>query len=391
MTADKFVTVAVAGNAEHGKTTFVRCLTGIDLDTYSPAKGGPLSIETSSTPFRLPSGVRIALVEMPNHSDLSKKTSDPLNRLDLAILVVAADEGVMPETKDHLEVLNRFKAQGGLVVISKADLVDHETIELAQMEVREISKGSCLEGKPVIPFSASDRRGLDQILSTMEDEVDRVDGRPYCSSGHYKALKKQVLNATTEILVHKVFKVAVGLDELLSRLEPAPDQALLQRMLRELCSEGKLLPTYGGYRIPEFSIRLPQNRAKFADQMLEYARNLGYVTFTARTFCELHWKSFNVGEIRDLLEYLRERKRLVRLKDRRYLTAEAMEEIKEKVRDLISRKGSLTIQDGWEILGYGRSRAVPVLEYLDSIGLTRRIEDARVLESETAPKFSSRR
>lgn len=391
MTSDKFVTAAVAGHADHGKTTFVRCLMGIQSDPHNEPKGGGLSLETSFGPFRLASGVRIALVDVPNRSDFSKKTSETLHSFDLAVLVVAADDGVMPGTKDDLEVLNRFKARGGLAVISKADLVDDETIELAQMEVREISKGSCLEGKPVIPFSAADRRGLDQILSAMENEANRVDGRPYSSSGHYKALKKQVIKVATEVLVHDVFKVAVSADELLSRLEPALDGVLVQRMLRELCSEGKLLPTDGGYRIPSLSVKLPSNRAKLADQMLEYARNLGFATFSARTFCEVHWKSFNVGEIRELLEYLRNRKKLVLLNDGRYLPSEAMEEIKKKVWELISRKGSLTIQDSWEILGYGRNRAVPVLEYLDSIGLTRRFEHARVLGLETPLKCSSRR
>lgn len=382
MATDKFVTVAVAGHPEHGKTTLVRCLTGIDSDPHDESDGSGVSSETSFALFRLPSGVRIALVDIPNHSDLPQRTAGSLNTIDLAILVVAADDGVMPQTKDQLDILNRFKAQGGLAVISKADLVDHETIELAQMEIQEISKGSCIEGKPIIPFSAADRQGLDQTPSAMEDEADRVDGRGYFATGHYRVLKRRVLDLATEILVHNVFQVAASTDELLSRLEPTLDEWLLGRMLGELCSAGKLVRVDGGYRIPAVSAELPSNREKVAGQMLEYARSLGYVAINAPIFCELHWKSFKVGEIRQLLEYLCARKKLVQLNDGRYLTCQAMEEIKEKVTEVIAQKGALTVHDGKEILGYGRMRVIPVLEYLDSIGLTCRIDDVRILTPE---------
>jgi small GTP-binding protein len=382
MATDKFVTAAVAGHPEHGKTTLVRSLTGIDSNPYDESEEAGVSSETSFALFRLPSGVRIALVDMPNHSDLPQRTAGSLNTIDLAILVVAADDGVMPQTKDQLEVLNRFKAREGLAVISKADLVDHETIEIARMEIQEISKGSCLEGKPIIPFSAADRRGLDQILATIEAEADRVDGRGYFATNHYRVLKKHVLDSVTEILVHNVFQVAVSFDELRCRREPTPDEWLLGRMLRELCALGKLIRVDGGYRIPTLPVRLSSNREKVAGQMLDYARSLGYVAISAPIFCEIHWKSFKVGEIRQLLEYLCAREKLVRLNDGRYLTCQAMEEIKEKVTEFIVQKGVLTVHDGKEILGYGRMRVIPVLEYLDSIGLTCRIDNVRVLRSE---------
>ena len=107
-------------------------------------------------------------MDVPGHSDFLKNTIRGLSSVDMAILVVAADDGVMPQTRDHLEVLNFLQAKGGCIVLSKADVVDHETLELAEMEIQEIVAGSFLEGKPVIPFSATDGRGLDQILLAME-------------------------------------------------------------------------------------------------------------------------------------------------------------------------------------------------------------------------------
>ena len=174
---DKFITAGVAGHVDHGKTSLVRCLTGIDTDRLKEEKRRGLSIEPSVAPLQLPSGSRIALVDVPGHSDFLKNTIRGLSSVDTAILVVAADDGVMPQTKDHLEVLKFLNAKGGFIVLSKADVVDHETLELAEMEIREIVEGSFLEGKPVIPFSAMDGRGLHDILLAMENEAERVAGK----------------------------------------------------------------------------------------------------------------------------------------------------------------------------------------------------------------------
>lgn len=379
MMKQKLITAAIVGSTEHGKTTLVRCLGRTARDSCQQSTSGEVQPTMSFTPLPRASSLRLALVEMPNHNDMQRSTAWTLNRFDLAILVVAADDGVVPWTKDQLEALKRFQVQGGLAVISKADLVDYETIQLARMEIKDVSVGSCLEGQPIIPFSRTDLRGLDEIRAAVKEQANRINGCSYYSTSHYKALKKQVLATVVAHLVRNVFKIAVRADELLSEIELDCDDALLQRILGELRSERKLVEIDRGFRVPSLSLKLPVNAAKSADQMLDYARSLGCITFNARTLCELHWKTFKVNEIRGLLEYLRAKRKLVRLSDGRYLTSEAMEEIKQRVTDLITRKGSLRVQDSWKILGYGRNRAIPVLDYLDFIGLTRRINDVRVL------------
>jgi selenocysteine-specific elongation factor len=115
---------------------------------------------------------------------------------------------------------------------------------------------------------------------------------------------------------------------------------------------------------------------------MEFAAKQGYTTFSAGTFYKLYGDSIRWRDIQKALDYLHAQKKLVRLNDGRYLTSEAIQEIGEKVRALILRKGSLTIKDSMEILGYGRSRGVPVLDYLDAIGLTCRMADVQVLKSE---------
>ncbi len=176
---DKFITAGVAGHVDHGKTSLVRCLTGIDTDRLKEEKRRGLSIEPSIAPLQLPSGSWIALVDVPGHSDFLKNTIRGLSSVDMAILVVAADDGVMPQTRDHLAILNFINAKGGVIVLSKADLVDGETRELAEMEIRETVEGSFLQGKQVVPFSAAAGWGLPDVLTAIEREAEHVAARRF--------------------------------------------------------------------------------------------------------------------------------------------------------------------------------------------------------------------
>ena len=134
----KYLTVGVAGHVDHGKTTFVRHLTGIDTDRNPEEKRRGLSIESGIAAWDPFPDVGIALIDAPGHVDFLKNAIRGLNSVDLALLVVAADDGVMPQTREHLDILQFFGARGGLVVLSKTDLVDRETIEMAKLELQEI-------------------------------------------------------------------------------------------------------------------------------------------------------------------------------------------------------------------------------------------------------------
>jgi selenocysteine-specific elongation factor len=176
--------------------------------------------------------------------------------------------------------------------------------------------------------------------------------------------------------------LALSSDEIRFRLDPNLDDDLFERMLGELCDEGNLTKTKAGYRVPNFVVRLPLRREKLIERLVEYAKKQGYATFSAGTFWKRHGEGFSHRDVEKALDHLYVQKKLVRLNDGRFLTVEALKEIKEKVRALILRKGPLTIEGSKEVLGYGRNRAVPVLDYLDSIGFTHRIGDERVLSTE---------
>ena len=121
---EKNITIGVAGHVDHGKTSLVKALTGIDTDRLQEEKRRGLSIESGIAPMELSSGGTLAFVDVPGHTGFMKNTIRGLSSVDAAVLVVAADDGIMPQTREHLEILRFLGAETGFVVLSKADLVD---------------------------------------------------------------------------------------------------------------------------------------------------------------------------------------------------------------------------------------------------------------------------
>lgn len=636
---EKHITVGIAGHVDHGKTTLVRCLTGIDTNRLKEEKKRRLSIASGIAQLKTSSGVRIALVDVPGHTDFLKNTIRGLSCVDMAILVVAADDGVMPQTREHLSILNFVGAKSGLIVLSKADLVDKETLELAELEIRNEVEGTFLEEKPIMTFSAYNQKGLQDIKSNIEKEANKIAGKisvspfrlfidqvwsftglgtvvsgtvpsgtirkndslvllpsgketrarflevhhhkvsqafagqrlginlhklslnevkrgmvlakpetvssnhffnaelsllrsspksienrqrvklytgtsvtnaliviinkkkirpgqrglvqfrlikriaalprdpfvicslninnvigggkileiatekfravkaektiPYLMAlqqsdlkavidfffkrnlirlvteneisqntgfsieeiekaikskldngdlyyfedrgffgkTHYHNMKNKLPNIIKNILRSNPLKELATSGETKNLLAPSLDEVIFQRMLEELCSEGKIFRKNGGFNIPNLSVSLSKEHEKLINMLLDFARDMNFVHFSASTFWKFHQRKFNKNLILKLLEYLQAQKKLICLKNRRFLTPQAMEQIREKVKQVIIKKGSLTLADSKDILGYGRSGGVFVLEYLDEIGFTRRDGDGRVLNT----------
>jgi selenocysteine-specific elongation factor len=184
-------TVGIAGHVDHGKTTLVAALSGLDTDRMKVEKQRGLSIEFGIAPLAFPSGRQVSLVDVPGHRDFMKNTIRGLSAVDAAILVVAADDGVMPQTREHLEILRFFGVTTGFAVLTKADLVDPETLEMACLEAQDLAKGSFLESGPVIPFSGVDGRGRQEILAALDAMVSAgLQGK--VSSGTFRMFIDQV-------------------------------------------------------------------------------------------------------------------------------------------------------------------------------------------------------
>jgi len=175
--------LGTAGHIDHGKTSLVRALTGRDLDRLPEEKARGITIELGFAPLELSDGLRVALVDVPGHERFVRTMVAGASGLDLVMLVVAADEGVMPQTLEHLAICELLGVDRGLVVLTKSDLVDEEMIELATEEVRDTLAEGPLAEAPILAASAETGAGIEQVRETLERLVrsapDRGDdGRP---------------------------------------------------------------------------------------------------------------------------------------------------------------------------------------------------------------------
>lgn len=163
--------IGTAGHVDHGKSTLVHALTGIDPDRLKEEKEREMTIDLGFAWLKLPSGREVSIVDVPGHEDFIKNMLAGVGGIDLALFVVAADEGVMPQTREHLAILDLLQVRDGVVALTKSDLVDDpEWLELVQEEVRKELAGSVLENAKIIPVSARTGQGLSELL----DELDRL-------------------------------------------------------------------------------------------------------------------------------------------------------------------------------------------------------------------------
>lgn len=171
--------LGVAGHIDHGKTALVKALTGIDTDRLPEEKARGITIELGFAHLTLPSGRRAAVIDMPGHERFVRAMIAGAGGVDLILLVVAANEGVMPQTQEHLAIAKLVEVRGGVVALSKTDLASEEILELAKEEIQELLQNSPLEGCPIVPVSAHTGRGLDALL----EAIDRVAVPPRDASG----------------------------------------------------------------------------------------------------------------------------------------------------------------------------------------------------------------
>lgn len=170
--------VGTAGHIDHGKSTLVRALTGIDPDRLEEEQRRGITIDLGFAHLRLPDGELLAFIDVPGHERFVRNMLAGAHGLDAVLLVVAADESVMPQTREHFHICRLLGVRHGLVALTKVDLVDAETLALAQLELREFLAGSFLAGAPVIPLSARTGAGLDTLRSALQALLATALPRP---------------------------------------------------------------------------------------------------------------------------------------------------------------------------------------------------------------------
>src|SRR5213079_3173851 len=172
----KSIIVGTAGHIDHGKTALVRALTGIDADRLPEEKRRSITIDIGFADLDL-GDVRVGFVDVPGHERFVKNMLAGVGGIDLVMLVIAADESVMPQTREHFEICRLLGIPAGCVVLTKSDLVDADTVELVRLEVRDLVAGSFLESAPIIAVSARTGDGLPELRSTLAELAARATGR----------------------------------------------------------------------------------------------------------------------------------------------------------------------------------------------------------------------
>ncbi len=175
--------LGTAGHIDHGKSLLVQALTGIDPDRLREEKERGMTIELGFAWLKLPSGREVGIVDVPGHERFVKNMLAGVGGIDLALLIVAANEGVMPQTREHLAILDLIGVKRGVVAITKKDLVDEETLAIVKLEVEDLIAPTTIAGAPVVPVSSVTKEGIPELLGAIEKQLDNTEpkkdtGRP---------------------------------------------------------------------------------------------------------------------------------------------------------------------------------------------------------------------
>ena len=173
----KHIILGTAGHVDHGKTSLIKALTNVDTDRLKEEKERGITIELGFAPLVLPNGQRIGIVDVPGHEKFVKNMVAGAGGIDLVALVIAADEGVMPQTREHFEICELLGIKRGIVALTKIDMVDEEWLTLVQEDIRSFLKGTFLETSPIVPLSSVTGVGLVEFLARLNDIISTLDER----------------------------------------------------------------------------------------------------------------------------------------------------------------------------------------------------------------------
>jgi selenocysteine-specific elongation factor len=174
----KRVVLGTAGHIDHGKTTLIKALTGVDCDRLKEEKERGITIELGFTSMALPSGLKISIVDVPGHEKFVRHMVAGVTGIDLVVLIIAADEGVMPQTREHLDICKLLRVKKGLIALTKIDLVEKDWVDLVKEEVGEFVKGTFLEGTAIVPVSSTTGEGIPDLVAEVDRLAQAVEERP---------------------------------------------------------------------------------------------------------------------------------------------------------------------------------------------------------------------
>ena len=167
--------IGTSGHVDHGKSSLVSILTGIDPDRLNEEKSRGMTIDLGFSWLKLSNGNEVSIVDVPGHQKFIDNMVAGIGCIDLAVLVVAADESVMPQTIEHISILDLLQVKLGIIVITKTDLADKNWLELVQGDILDVTKGTFLEKAPIVQVSSHNLDGINLLKSIIEEELSKVE------------------------------------------------------------------------------------------------------------------------------------------------------------------------------------------------------------------------
>ncbi|TFB23110.1 selenocysteine-specific translation elongation factor [Filobacillus milosensis] len=171
-------TIGMAGHIDHGKTELVKALTGVETDRLKEEKERKISIELGYAPLFQNDDMSVSIIDVPGHERFIRQMIAGVSSIDLTLLVIAADEGVMPQTIEHLEILNHLDIQNGLIVITKIRLADPDLLAVVREEIGDLVKGTVFEGKSIFEVDSINGEGIEQLKTTIQDLLKNITPKP---------------------------------------------------------------------------------------------------------------------------------------------------------------------------------------------------------------------
>ena len=173
-----YVILGTAGHIDHGKSSLVKALTGIDPDRLKEEKERGITIDLGFADLSYPDGIKVGIVDVPGHEKLIKNMLAGAGGIDIVLMVIAADEGIMPQSREHLAICNMLKVKKGLIALTKSDLVEKDWLNLVAGEIKNFVKGSFLEGAEIIPVSAKTGDNIDLLKEKIREAAENVAAKP---------------------------------------------------------------------------------------------------------------------------------------------------------------------------------------------------------------------
>ena len=173
----KHIVIGTAGHVDHGKTCLTKALTGVDTDRLKEEQKRGITIQIGFAQLTLPNGMTASIVDVPGHEKLIKNMLTGATGMDVVLMVIAADEGCMPQTREHLDILSMLKVRNGIIVITKCDMVDEEWLEVVKEDITAEVEGTFLENAPMIPVSAYTGQGIEELRQSIVKMVEQSPAR----------------------------------------------------------------------------------------------------------------------------------------------------------------------------------------------------------------------